>query len=394
MRCQVVYLDPANPDPDPPERITKDRWEVVRFAEPIQLSVANLVKLAKATDPRASSFAVHARSRDEVEIWGLVDQGGDYYDFINYESESGAQPPGVFLASIEGLGRLKARIGFQTIGDLRIERIVKETVDVLGAGPLGDALRVGIDAFESRVRDEVGDDMFDVRGHWGVSLTADWIKTLSRVLLRARRYGHGGAVLITPDSSQSELNVKHAIEYDRLRRSLDDQAQAAIRAVAASDEIFGIMEREEDEMPVLLYLDNSVEENQRDDSRSALDGAIWFVSLLTRVDGLVLLTPNLEVGGFGVEITSASPPAGVLIALDSHATQTEPIEYTRWGTRHRSMMRYCWAIPGSIGFVLSQDGDVRVMMRIADALIVWENPLLQMELDDRESDDEGADDLN
>ena len=377
-------------DPDPPERVTKDRWEVIRFTEPIQLSVANLVKLAKATDPRASSFAVHARNRCEVEIWGLVDQGGDYYDFINFESESGAQPPGVFLASIEGLGRLKARIGFQTIGDLRVERLVRETVDVLGTGPVGDALRGGVDAFESRVRREVGDDMFERRGHWPISLTANWTETLARILLRAQRYGHGGAVLITPDVSQAELNVKHAIEYDRLRRSLDDQATATIRAVDASDEIFEIMEGDEDEMPVLLYLDNSVEENKRDESRGALDGAIWFVSLLTRIDGLVLLRPDLEVRGFGVEITSASVPASLLLALDSSAGQTQPIEYTRWGTRHRSMMRYCWAIPGSVGFVLSQDGDVRVMTRIADAVVVWENPLLQMELDDQEPDDADA----
>jgi hypothetical protein len=102
------------------------------------------------------------------------------------------------------------------------------------------------------------------------------------------------------------------------------------------------------------------------------------------------LRPDLEVRGFGVEITSASVPASLLLALDSSAGQTQPIEYTRWGTRHRSMMRYCWAIPGSVGFVLSQDGDVRVMTRIADAVVVWENPLLQMELDDQEPDNADA----
>jgi hypothetical protein len=40
--------------------------------------------------------------------------------------------------------------------------------------------------------------------------------------------------------------------------------------------------------------------------------------------------------------------------------------------------------------VLSQDGDVRVMTRIADAVVVWENPLLQMELDDQEPDNADA----
>ena len=352
VRCQLVYLDPANPDPDPPERIVKDRWEVTSFATPVQLTVANLVKLAKATDPRTSSFAVHPRSGTEIEIWGLVDQGGNYHDFINFDTESGSQPPGVFLASIEGLARLKARIRFETIAELRIERIVQETVDVFEDGPVRSVLQPSLDAFGAHIRNAVGDEIFERRSHWITSLESDWIQTLCRLLLRARRYGHGGALLVTPDDSLSELNIKHAIEYNRLRTSLDDQAQATVLAVDASDEISDIMESEEPEMPVLLYLENSVEESNRDDSRSALDGAIWFVSLLTRVDGLVLLTPDLAVRGFGVEITSSDAPTTVLLALDPHATQTSPIEYTRWGTRHRSMMRYCWKTSGSVGFVL------------------------------------------
>jgi hypothetical protein len=37
------------------------------------------------------------------------------------------------------------------------------------------------------------------------------------------------------------------------------------------------------------------------------------------------------------------------------------------------MMRYCFQHPGSIGFVISQDGEVRVITKVRDALIIWEN---------------------
>jgi hypothetical protein len=94
-----------------------------------------------------------------------------------------------------------------------------------------------------------------------------------------------------------------------------------------------------------------------------------------------LLNPDLSVRGFGVEITVAGEPDSLRLAADADAEDTIELPYTRWGTRHRSMMRYCWAVPNSVGFVLSQDGDVRAMTREDDALVVWENPLLQLEID-------------
>jgi hypothetical protein len=48
------------------------------------------------------------------------------------------------------------------------------------------------------------------------------------------------------------------------------------------------------------------------------------------------------------------------------------------------MMRYRWSVPGSVGFVLSQDGDIRAITRKGDDLLVWENPILQMRIEERE----------
>ena len=37
------------------------------------------------------------------------------------------------------------------------------------------------------------------------------------------------------------------------------------------------------------------------------------------------------------------------------------------------MMRYCFAHHGSLGFVISQDGEIRAMTRVGARLIIWEN---------------------
>lgn len=41
------------------------------------------------------------------------------------------------------------------------------------------------------------------------------------------------------------------------------------------------------------------------------------------------------------------------------------------------MMRYCARKPGSIGFVVSQEGVVRCMTKLGNRLVMWENTRLQ-----------------
>ena len=42
------------------------------------------------------------------------------------------------------------------------------------------------------------------------------------------------------------------------------------------------------------------------------------------------------------------------------------------------MMRYCYEHEGALGFVISQDGDIRATMRIGDRLVLWENINVQL----------------
>jgi len=134
-------------------------------------------------------------------------------------------------------------------------------------------------------------------------------------------------------------------------------------------------------VPLSVYLDEAVNDEELSDARSELDGAIWFVSLLSRVDGLVLLTPEFEVVGFGVEINVSSIPSRIFMAGNESgaAPGLKELDYERFGTRHRSMIRYCAAVPNSVGIVVSQDGDVRVITSDQGSVLVWENVKLQLD---------------
>lgn len=135
-----------------------------------------------------------------------------------------------------------------------------------------------------------------------------------------------------------------------------------------------------DDLPLDLYFDETIFNGDLENSRSELDGTLWFISLLSRVDGLVLMGPTLDVKGFGVEITVREEPKLIYAASNRSATKggLRKVDYNHYGTRHRSMMRYCATVPGSIGFVVSQDGDVRIMTNVGRRLVVWENIKLQL----------------
>jgi tryptophan synthase alpha subunit len=46
------------------------------------------------------------------------------------------------------------------------------------------------------------------------------------------------------------------------------------------------------------------------------------------------------------------------------------------GTRHRSVYRLCAVEPEAIGFVISQDSQVRMIANVDDSVIVWPHTMI------------------
>ncbi len=382
IACYIVYIDPNNPDPAPPARIVNDRWSYVPLSERIPFALSSLVKIAKASDPRTSSFAVYHDKNQQLFIWGLVDQGNRYHEFVNFDSDAGPERPGLFQASILGVGHLAAYYGYEKIAELQVDKMILESHDVLRRGPVFELLKPGIDRFIAGVASELDsiDKKLDPRGP--NSLQDDWIKTLCRLLLRMRNYHHGGSLLFTPDSAHKRLSIKYGLSYDRLRTALQHIGVNRNELLIADDAIHQIMESKDAErIPIDTYLDSGIAGYELHDSSSELDGAIWFISLLSRVDGLVVLTFDLDVKGFGVEILEQNQPPRVLRATTASGSlkSLRLVDYHSLGTRHRSMMRYCYVVPGSLGFVVSQGGDIRAMTRVGGDLIFWDSIRLQFD---------------
>jgi hypothetical protein len=374
VTCYVVYLDPRNPDPTPPPRITQDRWQSFKLADPIPLTVDNLAKMSKASDPRSSSIAVYGTSDGNSSIWGLVDQGNSYYDFANHDSDRGQTRPGLFQMSILGLGNIVAYLGYEIIAELRVNRLITRSLDVLKAGHIYQKLQPGISAHIEAVRATVADEMLNWDA-WESSLEYDWLYTLCRIIKRTQNYRHGGAILVTDKPLRRALNVKYPLEYTRLRRALQNHGTFAIKRRFYFDQIYRhYLRTGQQQIPREAFQRYRIAERDLAENVLELDGCVWFVSLLSRVDGLVALSRQLEVRGFGAEITIHNEPPQVFLARGLHARpeHLSALDYNHYGTRHRSMMRYCLADDSAVGLVVSQDGGVRAVTKVQEKVVLWD----------------------
>ena len=151
------------------------------------------------------------------------------------------------------------------------------------------------------------------------SLSTDAREMVKRLLDSIRRLGHGGAILLDSQFTSPHVEIKF--------RDLGAGYKGLATATAMKDK----------------------------------DHAIWVVAHASRVDGAVtLLLPKLAMQGFGAFLRAPAIPQ-IWVAGRTDGTQGGLRSPMTLGTRHQSMMSYCAASTTAVGFVVSEDGDIRAM---------------------------------
>ena len=316
--CTLAYVDMENPDPAPPQRIVADRWSCVRFEQPIPLDVKNLVKVSKSVDSAFGALAVYKDLKERPVIWGAIDQQGQRAAFVAREADEGAESPGLLLVSISGVGSVEVYKDYTLLGALRQGRLAFGFSDVLEQpGPIRAIFQDAIKKQIHRVQGEVGIEVFQRRDHWAGSISDYWRQALARILLGVQRYGHGGAILLTPDNRNTGLSIRYPIGYERLSEALYRFSVHTIKRCDAEDEIHqSFLEKREQVMPVILHLDQAVSSYEENGTRDEVTGCVRFIASLSRVDGLIVMNRALAVRGYGGIIKIKEEPPSVWLASD------------------------------------------------------------------------------
>ena len=320
--------------------------------------------------------------KNKLFIWGMVDQEPRHSESIVLDATISPARPGLFQATITGSGNISVYQNDLLIGSLEQDTLVEEYHGVLWQGPVHELLVGHLQHYLATLPRETPPGV--PRTELESELLMRWLNSICRILMNIQHYRHGGGLLITPEATLEGLNVKYSVRYDRLLKSLCSMVE---KLLSASTGALGAgrprRRRRRSSTRITSFLmpcRRRRRVNHLGEHKNEVLGAIRFIASLSCVDGCVLLDRHMVVHGFGVEVRTDNLLSDIYIARDSHADPKllRKAELTQYGTRHRAMMRYCYDKPGTLGFVVSQDGDIRAMTRIAETLVLWENIDVQL----------------
>jgi hypothetical protein len=380
LRFHIVFLQRSTRGPENLRTGQEHAWRAFPFERALPLTVPNIAKVAMAADPRSSAFAVDFQAPRRPEIWGVVDQQGRLYRWVEeHNSEEAIHIPQMLRIEARGAGLLDIAYGDESIVQLRRDHIALKPVGGLEIPAAMSALQTGFDDHLRRVRELWPSEKYAFPRGRTKRLRALWISAVERLLIRIERFGHGGAILVTPHGAEAaNLNIKYRLTYDRLTDALARYAVTELLGRVLTDQVLSAWKSKAERIPLIDDSRRYLNTIRHQYIGREIDEALWFVALLTRVDGAVVLRPNLTVDAFGVELMSTAPPSAVVRARSAHAKQTAPLDYAHFGTRHRSMMRWINDNSGARGFVISQDGGVRMFARKNGAVVMWDNLALRL----------------
>ena len=383
-RCTVNFVDPDDTAREPSDQEKGGGWATIRFEQPLPFDVRTITKLAEGTDPTCSSLAVFSED-DEIYIWGMVDQELRHADFVMLDSVTTPRRPGVFQVTIVGVGNLCVYKDFALLGSLEQNNLVHEYHDVMWSGPFYEVLRENL---RSTLADELaaasGEIALDDLAQMEDELLVRWQNAICRILMSVQQYRHGGGILIVPSYLCTDLNVKYNLTYDRLPKAVVALTKHQLLKRQTAESIAQHCQVPNETLPCESHFGAISCQERLDEYKAETLGCVRFIAALSRVDGFVLLDKGLVVHGFGVELRSDSDLSDIFIAGDTQATARvlRKAALSQFGTRHRAMMRYCYEHEGALGFIISQDGDVRATMKVGPRLVLWENINVQLAFKD------------
>lgn len=108
------------------------------------------------------------------------------------------------------------------------------------------------------------------------------------------------------------------------------------------------------------------------EARRTLLELVEAIANMANIDGCVVLDRQLHIKGFGGRIISERGLKRCVEVNPVELGEEQEISITKFGTRHGSAFNICCKYPGTLAFVISQDGDLRVFYGSEHQVLMWE----------------------
>lgn len=323
------------------------------FGIPRHLDADTLVQLAHGLEADQAGVAAQCEN-GKISLVGLVEVA----PALVGESQ--------FLASLRAIRLIIAAPGdliFITddivLAELRDGSLLTQQSPVLFQGMVRERLRAGANDVLEAVAKSAGERRRQrMPDNFLKKIERARLRALFNLLLEIRSQRRGGSLVILPEEADpAVLNVGFAIAYAGIPNALQEMALAALSPGA-------VMGRD----------DKGTKPAQRAVrlARRRLDDAVRFVARLSGVDGITVIDEQFRLLGFGAIALSTDIVAPVKRFADRHTRVLSSYDTSSRGTRHRSVIATCARLPAALGFIVSQDGHIRTVLRRPDDVIVWD----------------------
>jgi hypothetical protein len=371
---RLVFCEPAEfpEDAGPPSGFHR-----LVFTRPRHLDQHELARLSPAAKYHRALIGVRLDPTLGFVIWGILQSGARWLrDTHGGRSSQNQALPSALVVAVTGPGQLAVARGIETLGELRDGVIARPSMDVFQSKWLA--------ARFAEIREERAILHAEARARaretWA-PLDPNITKVISqqmfkRVIFTMRSTHHGGLLLLLPPEYAAD-----ALRDEILRSKYTfDQGEARYRYRTLIMRLMNTLAAEGgqiDPMP------ENVGWKQYETSTSTiiadLDEAIFelshLIAALADVDGAVVMTKRFELLGFAAEIRGSDLPDVITVqrATDLEATHCEAEPTDGVGTRHRSAYRLCQHVHDALAVVASQDGSIRFVTWMNDAVTYWDH---------------------
>jgi hypothetical protein len=313
---------------------------IARFDPPIPLRPDSLRRMIPAVSSRLHALKVVESKNGALFADSVlaVDEMGDTAGVGRPEISMGLGLPGL-MVRVDGPGRMRATEKGSTweLRDGRVRPLNHYAV-------ISSVRKWFTDLARALLQETGASAAAELTGESDPAIVFDavWSSILSGTVAA----GHGGAFAILPGEPGPEIHIKYAARDLDLARAVTGFWRECFDA-----------DRERDVRAI-------AEKSARwESARRRMFSSARALSELANVDGCVVLDRRLRLFGFGAEIRVGAETVEGWECAEAHPETLETqarIDVERWGTRHRSAFRLCCVRPGTMVFVVSQDGDLRV----------------------------------
>ncbi|MFV0416486.1 MAG: putative sensor domain DACNV-containing protein [Chthoniobacterales bacterium] len=359
----------------PPEEFSKETSpgiHVLHLKKPHDLTTTEIKRLSPAANFYHSLIGVWPDQDNQCVIWGIINTGTRWMNSMTAGRKPATRRIGHPVVHIRDPGLLYFYENYELVAEWRGLELRGPQLDVFKSS----YTRERFTELRQRIVKNIG--MRHLPDTLSIETYADVIHRLALYMLRriinlVRSQAHGGSLVIVTTSKPGEvqdslrwLNCKYAIQDDKHTPMAHTLLARTLRRIgelssvgADVDEAWGHFQ--------------STHDAELDELEESFYELAHLYADMMQVDGALVLEESLGVIGFGGEILTDRNVVHVEQALDLERRKVRPWNVLSDGTRHRSIYRLCAMDPGILGYVVSQDGQVRMIANVDGTVTFWQH---------------------